>query len=257
MDWVTFITGAAALTPFWRIQAMDGLNLGHYKPLENIAERLRETGLKMERAMYEATGGVNTHKGLIFAMSLLLGASGVVAGAVNLRDALPAEDILWTAGQMIAPRAERELDDIMRRGERGDALSHGERIYFSHGIGGVRREAAKGFPSVEAALGYLENAVNLGASYRDAALKALLFLMLRCEDTNVIHRGGLDFWKGEYAARVFEAELSFNPLEPADYEPIRVLDRLLIDRGVSPGGAADLLACTLFIYRSKISGNIK
>ena len=111
MDWVTFLLGASALTPFWRIQAMDGLHLGYYyKPLGQIAERLRETGLEMERAMYEATGGVNTHKGLIFAMSLLLGAFGVVAGHKNIgMEALTSWDIFRTAVRMIAPRVEREI----------------------------------------------------------------------------------------------------------------------------------------------------
>jgi triphosphoribosyl-dephospho-CoA synthetase len=202
----------------------------------------------MESAMFAATGGVNTHKGLIFALSLLVGAWGVLA-----REGRPSgADVLETAGRMIAPRAEREFDDIKRRGELGECLTHGERAYFLHGIGGVRAEAAKGFPSVVSALASFEDALGAGASYRNAALKALLRLMCRCEDTNVIHRGGINFWRGEYLDWVSEAFAAFDPLGPGDCEPVRTLGGRLVGRGVSPGGAADMLACTLFIYRSKI-----
>jgi triphosphoribosyl-dephospho-CoA synthetase len=87
----------------------------------------------------------------------------------------------------------------------------------------------------------------------DAALRALLTLMSTCEDTNVIHRAGIDFWRGEYLERTREALEAFNPLEP-DYGPLLELDGFLAGKRASPGGAADLLACTLFLYRSKILG---
>jgi triphosphoribosyl-dephospho-CoA synthetase len=252
MNWITFVMGAAALAPFWQRQVMYGIRNEHYKPLNGVAEKLRAMGRRMELAMYEATGGVNTHKGLIFALSLLLGAWGVcVSGGVSAR-----EDVFAAAGRIISPRMEEELGEIIRKGGRGESLTHGESIYFTHGIGGIRTEAARGFPSVKRALEAFEEALGAGASYGNAALRALLLLMSRCEDTNVMHRGGVDFWRGEYAEWVLEAEGKFDPLEPGDYESVRELDRLLVVRGVSPGGAADMLACTLFMYRSKISGNM-
>ena len=71
--------------------------------------------------MYEATGCVNTHKGLIFALSLLLGAWGVCAsGGVSAR-----EDVFAAAGRIISPRIKEELGEISRRGERGERLTHG------------------------------------------------------------------------------------------------------------------------------------
>jgi len=252
MNWVTFVMASSALAPFWRRQVMGGFRLGHYKPLPMVAERLRETGKEMESAMFMATGGVNTHKGLIFALSLLLGASGVCAR----RGGLTREAVLETSGAMIAPRMEEEFNAISRRGERGERLTHGEKIYFLRGMGGVRAEASKGFPSVKLGLETLEDALRLGAAYKDAAISAPLALMANCEDTNVIHRGGVAFWQDEYRDLALEALGKFDPLEPGSYEPVRELDSVLIERGVSPGGAADMLGCTLFMYRSKISGNI-
>lgn len=252
MNWVTFIIGASALAPFWQLQAENGLRTGHYKPLRRVAEKLRETGRKMELAMFGATGGINTHKGLIFALSLLLGAMGAVAAGGNFS----RERVFETAGRIIAPVVRDDFEEITRKGKRDERLTHGESIYLAHGIGGIRAEAARGYPSVKKALESFEGALGMGAPYGDAALKALLILMTSCEDTNVIHRGGIEFWRGEYRDAAREAEGMFNPLAPGDYEPVRALDRLLVERGASPGGAADMLACTLFMYRSKIPDNI-
>ena len=249
MDWVTFALGASALAPYWRVQALDGFRMAHYKPLEGIAEKLRATGLEMERAMYEATGGVNTHKGLIFALSLITGASGVCAR----RNEFGSDVVLGTSGDIISQLVSADLERAEKRARRGEKLSHGEKIYLAHGLGGIRTEAAKGFPSVRMGLAALTKALTLGASLRGAAIAALLKLMTVCEDTNVIHRGGMKFWKDEYRDRVRETARKFDPLAPDAGGSVRKLGELLVSLGISPGGAADLLACTLFLYRSKIT----
>ena len=80
MDCALFLKSARALAPFWVRQARAGLD---GTPLELAAARLRAAGVEMERAMAEATGGVNTHKGLVYLMSLLLYGAGyaVFSGA--------------------------------------------------------------------------------------------------------------------------------------------------------------------------------
>ncbi|MDR3165252.1 MAG: triphosphoribosyl-dephospho-CoA synthase [Synergistaceae bacterium] len=251
MDWVTFALGASALAPYWHVQASDGFRMGHYKPLRGIAEKLRATGLEMERAMYEATGGVNTHKGLIFALSLITGSSGVCAR----RNEFARDAILRVSGDIISPLVSMDLECIEKRARRSEKLTHGESIYLAHGLGGIRTEAAKGFPSVRVGLTALTEALSAGASLRGAAIAALLKLMTICEDTNVIHRGGMSFWEDEYRDRVRETARKFDPLEPDLDGSVREFGELLVSLGISPGGAADLLACTLFLYRSKITDN--
>jgi triphosphoribosyl-dephospho-CoA synthetase len=251
MNWTTFVIGASALVPFWRAQAFCGAASKHYKPSASLLDDLRNTGLKMEAAMYKATGGINTHKGLIFALSLLLGASGAnfAAGGLSM------ERVLGLSGEIVSPIVGEELGNVKAKEERGERLTNGEKIFLRYGVGGIRKEAASGFPSVRAGVEALDEAVSAGASFRDAAVSALLILMLKCEDTNVIHRGGMKFWSDEYKEMTSGAIKKFNPVRPGLMEPVHELDRLLIERGVSPGGAADLLACTLFMYRSKISDN--
>jgi triphosphoribosyl-dephospho-CoA synthetase len=251
MDWVTFALGASALAPYWRVQALDGFRMAHYKPLGEIAEKLRATGLEMERSMYAATGGVNTHKGLIFALSLITGASGICAR----RNEFGCDAVLSASGDIISPLVSADMERVEKRARRGEKLTHGEKIYLAHGLGGIRTEAAKGFPSIRMGLAALTKALSRGASFKGAAIAALLKLMTVCEDTNVIHRGGMKFWRDEYRDMVRETARKFDPLEPDASGSVRELGELLVSLGISPGGAADLLACTLFLYRSKIADN--
>ncbi|MDR1884725.1 MAG: triphosphoribosyl-dephospho-CoA synthase [Synergistaceae bacterium] len=252
MTWVTFIMSASALAPFWSEQAMDGIIHGHYKPSDGLHVKLRARGTAMERKMFEATGGVNTHRGLVYVLSILLGASGMCAEA---GDSSP-ERICAVAASIAAPLAEEDFGRARAKASAGEELTHGERIFIEHGIGGVRHEAASGFPSALSALAELESALGLGASLPDASLSALLLLMLEAEDTNIIHRSGVGFWRGEYRERTLYARKNFDPMRPGGYEPLLDLNGFLTARGASPGGAADLLVCTLFLYRSKILDNI-
>jgi triphosphoribosyl-dephospho-CoA synthetase len=253
MDRALFMLSALALAPYWESQAADGIKCGESGDDEDLFPRLRARGLDMESAMLEATGGVNTHKGLIFALSLLVGATGACLSSWDLSP----EKICEKSSQIISPFMAIEFENIEIRGadaKDSKKLSHGEKIFLEHGIGGVRREAMRGFPSLLAGLAEYEDALARGAKGNDAAVSTLLVLMLKCEDTNVIHRAGFDFWSGEYLERTAEAKKNFNPLRP-DYKPLLDLDEFLVKNKASPGGAADLLACTLFLYRSKIPDN--
>ncbi|WP_043820706.1 triphosphoribosyl-dephospho-CoA synthase, partial [Rubrivivax gelatinosus] len=69
MDLAMFRASAAAIEPW----------LGVFFPAEFLP-RLRPQGQACERAMLRATGGVNTHKGSVFALGLLCAAAGRLAG---------------------------------------------------------------------------------------------------------------------------------------------------------------------------------
>jgi triphosphoribosyl-dephospho-CoA synthetase len=254
MDWTLFILSACALAPYWSRQAMEGILCEERGPYPALFSRLRKRGSEMERAMCSATGGVNTHKGMIFAMSLLTGAAGLC-----LREGgCSPEKIRRKTSEISAPFMAEEFERIARLGRerRREELSHGEKIFLNYGVGGIRKEAMLGFPSIEPALASYENALCLGARENDAAICALLTLMSVCEDTNVIHRAGIEFWREKYIRKVEEAQRQFDPVE-RNYDRLLEFDEFLVKNGASPGGAADLLACTLFLYSSKMRGNKK
>jgi triphosphoribosyl-dephospho-CoA synthetase len=253
MDWALFMLSASALAPYWPKQVLDGMTCCETGRYPELFGKLRSRGVEMELAMLEATGGVNTHKGLIFALSLLTGAAGV---CLNEGDCSPWK-IRKKSSEIASPFMEEEFERIKNlRGAKRGQISHGEKIFLKHGIGGIRSEAMRAFPSLGPSLEAYETALDEGARANDAALFALLTLMTICEDTNIIHRAGIKFWRGEYLKRAKETLKNFNPLK-ADYMPLFKLDEFLVRNGASPGGAADLLACTLFLYRSKISDNIR
>ena len=166
--------------------------------------------------MLEATGGVNTHKGAVYAFGLVLAAAG--SRLVRGGDLFEAAAALAAAG---GP-------------PRGD--THGGLARVRYGAGGARGEALAGFPHARRAWEALS---------RQGAYAALLTLLAEVEDTNLLHRGGAE---GLAFVREQAAEILVGP--EADYAArLEELDGACIARGLSPGGSADLLALALFLRR--------
>ena len=86
----------------------------------------------------------------------------------------------------------------------------------------------------------LENCLSEGMSRNDAGVAALLHLIARGTDSNVLARGGEKqaVWAAEAARRL---------LPRPDREAVLALDRAYISRNLSPGGCADLLAVSYFL----------
>ena len=75
MDLTMFERSALALETSFLQCAEAGECLKHDLPI--LAAKLRTIGLQAESRMYEATGGVNTHKGAIFSMGILCAAAAM------------------------------------------------------------------------------------------------------------------------------------------------------------------------------------
>lgn len=65
MDVFTFLESSVVLTPYFETFVQAGTELRHL-PIEATFRTIRQVGLEAERAMFEATEGINTHKGAIF-----------------------------------------------------------------------------------------------------------------------------------------------------------------------------------------------
>ncbi len=70
MDHALFVRSIMAITPWFARFAELG-EVHAAKPADRQLRILRPMGMACEQAMYAATGGVNTHKGGIFALGLL------------------------------------------------------------------------------------------------------------------------------------------------------------------------------------------
>ncbi len=233
MDLFTFMASTAALAPYFQRCAEIGMQTAECPP-EDTFPRLRQAGLQAERDMYRATKGVNTHKGAVFTIGLLCGA----AGRLWRPEAVWSPAALFREVSAMTGAAMRE-DFCHNSGE-----TAGQRLYRQRGIPGIRGEAAKGFPSVEKiGLPAYHACLEQGLDRNRAGATALLHLIAQVEDTNMISRGGME---GAAAGAAWAAELLRGGRLPTVSE-MEALDDRFIQRNLSPGGCADLLAAVYFV----------
>jgi triphosphoribosyl-dephospho-CoA synthase len=237
MDRATFHASIKAITPWFPVFYRMGASTRDLAP-EALLAHLRPAGLACEGAMLQATGNVNTHKGSIFSMGLLCAA----AGRLDYGDGLPdRERLCGEVARICSNLVEAELLRIQA------PRTAGERLFQAHGLTGVRGEAASGFRTVrEHGLPVFERILALGGGEEEALHEALLHLLAVNHDTNLVHRGGLAGLAHvqAWASSLIEAGGVRSPR----FEACMLdFDRDLIERKLSPGGSADLVAVTWFL----------
>ena len=222
MNYAIMRKGIAAIRPFFPRMAMAG-----------TPEELRQLGIDAEKAMLAATGGVNTHRGAIFALGLALSAAGKLSARrmENADNERFMKNCLVDFSQSICRKSlnESELHST--------APSHGAKAVREFGVKGARDLACEGYkPLFEDWLPYFRS-VKAG----DYGLqKTLLRIMATLDDTCVIHRVGYD--------RAMEVKDEAKALSGRfDMDKLKAMCERYAAEGVSPGGAADMLALTIFI----------
>jgi triphosphoribosyl-dephospho-CoA synthase len=195
-----------------------------------LRQRLGVLGRDGERAMLAATRGVNTHRGAIWSMGLL------VAAHTNTGSRDPRA-VARVAAQIAS------LSDTAAISHR----THGAQACANFGVRGARGEAQAGFPHVvDYALPALREARARGVRESIARVDALLTIMTSLDDTCLLHRGGraaLQLAQTGAAAVLAAGGVG----AAAGTNAFRTLEASLLDLHASPGGAADLLAATLFL----------
>lgn len=177
---------------------------------------LQQAGIRAEQAMFAATGGVNTHKGAIYSGALLLHAAGRLLSGEEEGDL--CELAAQTAAAIPAPTG-----------------THGAAVRAC--CGGIRTEAVSGYPTAQAVLRQLR---------QSGPLDALLLSMSRLDDSTLWHRGGAE---GAQLVRSRAADILAAPASEREARTRR-LDAELIERNLSPGGSADLLAMAFFLEKA-------
>lgn len=229
MDLPALEKSAESLVPYFEDAARLGMERCHIG-------QLRQRGIRAEKEMFEATGDVNTHKGMIYSMGLLLAGMG---------------RCLVEGGSCVAHAAElaREdsADQLSRMIDAPD--TNGGAVYKKYGAKGATGEAADGFPDAVYCLERLNYYRECGCE--NPAALALCDSMAVLEDTNLLHRGGKEGL--EY---VRQEACGIEKMEPDDrIEALRKLDGELIRRNLSPGGSADMLALAFLLERWCVSSD--
>lgn len=243
---------------------------------------IRDTGIEAEKAMLEATNGVNTHKGALFSMGL-----AVVAAAYEEKKAAANKEERGKEERKEERGKEREkeeredslvsIESLAPRESQASPLSsiqltikalaasfpdtsgtHGSKAkQLSNGtttIKGALDNAREGYEKLFAE--WLPFYNERRKSHDAHALhKTLLRIMCDLDDTNVIYR--TDFATAEQVkqearalldnfAEAYAAE-SKEKCASAELLALKDMDRRYTERNISPGGAADMLSLTVFI----------
>lgn len=230
MDVNTFRRSACALSGYFRECVRIGMESACESPPDTFL-LLRQAGVAAERAMYEATGGINTHKGAIFTLGILCGAAGR----------------LWTGEAIWEPeKICDEVSSMTREAMEADWAAGGStagiRLYSQYGIRGIRGQVADGLPAVsEIGLPAFRSYLESGLSRNEAGVRTLIHLIARVEDTNMIHRGGL------LGARDGAAQARRLLSQAFTMSDVEQMDDRFMEANLSPGGCADLLAAVYFV----------
>jgi triphosphoribosyl-dephospho-CoA synthetase len=206
-------------------------------PAPETFKKLQVLGRRAEGTMYEATDGVNTHKGAVFSLGILCAALGRLPRAAWS----DPETVLAECGKETAGLTEAYFPYLTKE----NARTAGEILYVRHGIRGVRGQAEDGFPAVlRYGLPVLEEGLAKGLSLNDAGCAALLHMMVHETDTNMIKRSDL----ATYDRVINEVRGILEKNRFPGPEMLAALDERFIAMNLSPGGTADLLAMTYFLH---------
>jgi len=219
MDIDTFYVSAKAIKPFIK----EFLHLREFN-------ELRKVGLECEKAMFKATNGINTHKGMVFSLAVVCGAIGRVECFEDIQ-----KEIIYLCKDLIKNDLEKS----------NMAKTHGEEFYLKTKHTGIRGEAVSGYATIfQKSLPFYEK--NLSLFGEEVAMKlTLLYLMSFTDDSTLFARGGLEgleFVKKESKKILHVKNLDKNLIE---------FDSRMREKNLSSGGSADLLALTWFLYQVK------
>ncbi len=303
MNYETFLASTEAITPYMVrmfVEGMDATAAGHTP--EEVFRMIRGTGLEAERAMYAATDGVNTHKGMIFTMGIVLAAAGILyarreEAAGRLKDevkpealaaaegaAMPETEVI--AGQitvdaildMARQMTARSMAEDFRRMLEHPPKTHGERLFQTYGERGIRGQAMEGFPILrDTAVPWLSRFRNLGsdealqqafaaqATLRRGLLQdtgsmhaehfenavhvsTLIAIMSVLNDTNVFIRSSYEdmCWLQSESSTILGMGAMFTE---EGVQAIEALNMACIEKNISPGGAADILAVAILLLK--------
>ena len=189
-----------------------------YRALVMELELAPKTGLKGEDLMFKATGGINTHKGAIFAMGLTVAAvTRILTGKTTYT--LSAEIASLASGLHYADG------------------THGDSVRRLQGFPGAMDYARSGYERLFASwLPFYESDED-SDSHR---LRLLLKIISEIDDSNAVYRSGTEMAE---SAKSFALDI----FEHFSIEKLHTLNEDFKRCNLSHGGAADMLSLTFFI----------
>ncbi|MBR1889984.1 MAG: triphosphoribosyl-dephospho-CoA synthase [Alloprevotella sp.] len=217
MDYSLMQASLSALHPYFLKIAHQGFSASL-----PTTEELKRIGLEAENAMLRATGGINTHKGALFSLGLMLVAASH-SYYINTRS--NRTEVRTALSEMA-----KSLSQV--------SGTHGAEAIQRFGVRGALLEASSGYEHLfEEWLPYYFKSTSEFPLHR-----LLLKIISQLDDTNILYRGGIE-------ALDFAKQASSHALELPDeclMAELENLNKRFKEKHISPGGAADMLALTIF-----------
>lgn len=228
MNYATFIKSIAALDDYW----LEMVELGQRG---SAFAALVAAGKRAEQTMLAATAGINTHRGAIFILGIIVAATSYTYAQQHSLATIP-EIIRDLWGRDICAH-------------RVNATSHGTQMRerYPDIAGDIIVVASTGFISLFDNYLPLLRRFFLGNG-TSAYLHVFYQILATTEDNNLLYRGGrtgLQFSKQS----AWDFLQRGGILQPDWYQQLEDLHRQFVERNLSPGGCADLLAATIFLFK--------
>ena len=248
MDIFTFIDSAFALESYFFDCAKIVLE-NENEAYHQVFLLLRDRGKRADLDMFSATRGINTHKGAVFSLGLLAAAT-----AYSYKN---EKNFNYINICNYVSKLTEKIFELDFHGKQADKQTSGLSYYNSHGITGIRGEVKSGLPTItNHAYPYLVQLIESGVTIKDGAVNVLLKIIINCDDTNLLSRGGIEGI--DYAKQMARETLEAGGiLNSVGILKLQKMDEEFIHRRLSPGGAADLLSCTLMLFFLDASGDSK
>ena len=190
-------------------------------------DEIQQVGIEAEQAMFNATGGVNTHKGALFSIGLAAVALGGMACSNNAQ--------LHSLSNSIASLACLFPDT---------SGTHGSKAKANNKLKGALDNAREGYTQLfKAWLPFYLDRLAEGDGY--ALHKTLLRIMCDLDDTNIVYRTSMETMQEVQAEarRMLEHIPETTHFEAA----LQAMNTDYIRRNISPGGSADMLSLVVFL----------
>jgi holo-ACP synthase CitX len=227
MNFQTFVNSIYAIKPYLKEFILYGLS-----DIEDPI-KLKEIGIRAEKAMFNATNNINTHKGLIFIMGIFL---PVMSRAIrNNYGILFIKKEIIKIGELI-------IGDYYDNISIKKTLSHGDKIYLNYGIKGIRGEVLNGLSLIYEIPSYKnKQIINIHHEY-------LTYLMSELDDTTIIHRNDIETLNEV-------KETMKNVVKDGGYSNnialVENISNQYKKRNISPGGSADMLVVKIIFEELK------
>ncbi|WP_032881347.1 triphosphoribosyl-dephospho-CoA synthase CitG [Fusobacterium nucleatum] len=237
MDFYTFIDSVLSLSNYFSECYTYGQENNFYSP--NFFKNLRDLGKKAEKEMYQATNGVNTHKGTIFSMGILI---SVLASHLKEVDKIDLKILSQKIKNMCSSLID-ELENI------NNFSTYGEKAFKNYHLTGARGLALSGYDIV------LLDGINKlkeftkSLDFETSCILLLFYYISLLDDTNIMNRTNFETLK---EIQILCKNLYEENVKSLSKEKIRnemsKLNDIFIEKNISAGGSADLLILTIFIH---------